>query len=121
MTEKLDPKCALCPTRICENNGAKMDEGPPSTEKLPGFCPMKIMPDVFIEAAVEYKKPEIGEFAGISVLRTPDPTPQGKALTRRRTYSICCKVQLQKIGYRPLRRIDKRGGPIDSNPGEFRV
>jgi uncharacterized metal-binding protein len=104
MTEKLDPKCALCPTRICENNGAKMDEGPPSTEKLPGFCPMKIMPDVFIEAAVEYKKPEIGEFARLASVQEfqcfEHPTQHHRAKLSRveELIQFAVKCNYKKLG-----------------------
>jgi hypothetical protein len=56
MAENRYPRCARCPTRICENWGGKMTDGAPFPEKLPAFCPMKLMPEVFVEAAAEYDK-----------------------------------------------------------------
>jgi len=66
MAKKQYPKCARCPTRICENMGGKISDGPPAYKKLPGFCPMKLMPEVFLKAATEYDKPAIGEFARLA-------------------------------------------------------
>lgn len=66
MAEKQFSKCARCPTKICENRGGRMSEGPPSLEKLPGFCPMKLMPEVFTEAATEYEKSTVREFARLA-------------------------------------------------------
>jgi uncharacterized metal-binding protein len=66
MVQKQYPKCARCPTRICENWGAKADDGPPDLKKLPGFCPMKLMPEIFSEAATEYDKPAVREFARLA-------------------------------------------------------
>ena len=66
MKETQDPKCARCFTRVCENRDGKMVDGPPSMEKLPEFCPMRIMPDVFPQAVLEYKKPEVREFARLA-------------------------------------------------------
>jgi len=43
-----------------------MSDGPPALKKLPGFCPMKLMPDVFVEAASEYEKPAVKEFARLA-------------------------------------------------------
>ena len=62
MTEKDYPQCARCSTRICENRGVKMSDGPPSMKKLPGFCPMKLMPEVFPQAAAEYNNSAVREF-----------------------------------------------------------
>jgi hypothetical protein len=47
MAEKQSPMCARCSTRICENRGGRTSDDPPSFEKLPGFCPMKVMPEAF--------------------------------------------------------------------------
>ncbi len=66
MAEKRYPQCARCPTRACENRGRKLSEGPPSLKKLPGFCPMMLMPDVFAQAAAEYDKPAVREFARLA-------------------------------------------------------
>jgi uncharacterized metal-binding protein len=66
MAEKQYPQCARCPTKICENMGGKMSDGPPSHKKLPGFCPMKLMPEVFTAAAKEFEKPAIKEFARLA-------------------------------------------------------
>ena len=66
MVENRYPQCARCTTRICENWGGKMTNGAPSLEKLPGFCPMKLMPEVFSEAAAEYDKSAVREFARLA-------------------------------------------------------
>jgi uncharacterized metal-binding protein len=66
MAEKQYPQCARCRTRICENLGGKIYEGPPSNKGLPDFCPMKLMPEVFSAAAEEFEKPAIREFARLA-------------------------------------------------------
>ncbi len=65
MAENNYPKCARCSSRICENRGGKVNEAP-KLEKLPSFCPMKLMPEVFAEAAVEYEKSAVKEFARLA-------------------------------------------------------
>ncbi len=65
MAEKHYPRCARCPTRVCENRGAGPGE-PPSLEKAPAFCPMKLMPDVYGEAMAEYDSPGVKEFARLA-------------------------------------------------------
>jgi uncharacterized metal-binding protein len=69
MAEKQFPMCARCPTRICENRGGKTNDDPPSFEKLPGFCPMKVMPEVFSRATEEYEKSTVREFARLASLQ----------------------------------------------------
>ncbi len=66
MSEKEAPKCARCTVRVCENRGGKMSDGIPALEKLPGFCPMKLLPEVISEAAAEYDKPSVREFARLA-------------------------------------------------------
>jgi uncharacterized metal-binding protein len=66
MTDNKNPNCVHCPTKICENQGGKESDGAPSLDKLPGFCPMKLMPEVFSEAAAEYNKSAIREFARLA-------------------------------------------------------
>jgi uncharacterized metal-binding protein len=61
-----NPQCARCQTKVCENRGGKMADGPPLLEKLPGFCPMKLMPEVFSQAAAEYDKSAVKEFARLA-------------------------------------------------------
>jgi len=63
------PMCAHCPTRVCENMGAKAGDPPISLEKAPAFCPMKLMPEVYDEAMAEYNKPEINEFARLASIQ----------------------------------------------------
>ena len=65
MGDKRYPACARCPTKTCENRGGKAGE-PPSLEKAPAFCPMKLMPDVYGAAMAEYDKPEVKEFARLA-------------------------------------------------------
>jgi len=66
MSEKRYSKCARCPTKVCENRGAKASSSPPSLEKAPAFCPMKLMPEVYAAALAEYDKPPVKEFARLA-------------------------------------------------------
>jgi uncharacterized metal-binding protein len=66
MTKNLYPRCAQCPTRVCENRGEKADSPAPSLDKAPAFCPMKLMPDVYAEAMAEYDKAKVKEFARLA-------------------------------------------------------
>ena len=69
MAKNRYPRCARCPTRVCEGWGRKASEGPPSLEKAPAFCPMKLLPGVIAEAMSEYNKPEVREFARLASLQ----------------------------------------------------
>jgi uncharacterized metal-binding protein len=60
------PKCVACPTRVCENRGGKLNDGPPSLEKAPAFCPMKLMPEACTMAMAEYDQPPVKEFARLA-------------------------------------------------------
>jgi uncharacterized metal-binding protein len=60
------PRCAYCSTKVCENRGEKADSGPPSMDKAPAFCPMKLMPEVYAEAMAEYDKSKVREFARLA-------------------------------------------------------
>jgi len=66
MTKNSYPRCAHCPTRVCENRGGKASDSPPSLEKAPAFCPMKLMPEVYATAMKEYDKPRVKEFARLA-------------------------------------------------------
>jgi len=66
MAKNTYPRCARCPTMVCENRGGKAEDGPPSLEKAPAFCPMKLMPDMYAAAMSEYDKPEVKEFARLA-------------------------------------------------------
>jgi uncharacterized metal-binding protein len=66
MFENQSPKCARCPARICENHRGKTGEAPPSLEKYPAFCPIKLMPGIFPQAAAEYDKATVREFARLA-------------------------------------------------------
>lgn len=63
MSKDIYPRCAACPSRICENRGGRANEAPPSLEKVPAFCPMKLMPEVYALAMKEYEKRRVKEFA----------------------------------------------------------
>ena len=69
MAKNRDPRCADCPTRVCENRGNKASDGPPTLEKAPAFCAMKLMPEVYAAALAEYDKPEVKEFARLASLQ----------------------------------------------------
>jgi uncharacterized metal-binding protein len=66
MTKNDYPQCARCPTRVCENQGAGAGDGPPSLDKAPQFCPMKLVSEVYEAAMAEYDKPEVREFARLA-------------------------------------------------------
>ena len=66
MAKNQYPRCARCPAKACENRGGKSSDGPPSLEKAPAFCPMKLMPEAYTAALSEYDKPEVREFARLA-------------------------------------------------------
>ena len=68
MAKEKYPRCARCPTRACENRGAKASDVP-DLEKAPNFCPMKLMPETLQEAAEEYKRSEVGDFARLASIQ----------------------------------------------------
>jgi uncharacterized metal-binding protein len=43
-----------------------MEDGIPPLEKVPDFCPMKLMPEAFAQASEEYEKSEVKEFARLA-------------------------------------------------------
>jgi uncharacterized metal-binding protein len=57
------PMCARCPTRACENRGAMTGDEHNILEKVPTFCPMKLMAQVYPEVTKEYNTLTVGEFA----------------------------------------------------------
>ena len=65
-TKKRYPSCARCPVEVCGNWGKKLSDGPPSLEKTPAFCPMRLVPEVIGEAVLEYDKPDVKEFARLA-------------------------------------------------------
>ena len=69
MAKQQYPRCTRCPTRVCENWGGKASDGPPSLEKAPAFCPMKLMAGVYAEAMAEYDRPEVKEFARLASIQ----------------------------------------------------
>ena len=66
MAKNTYPRCARCPTRVCENRGGKAAGGPPTLEKAPAFCPMKLVPEAYPAAMSEYDKPAVKEFARLA-------------------------------------------------------
>ena len=69
MPENQYPRCARCAVRSCENRGASMEAGRPFLKNLPAFCPMSLMPEIFIRAHEEYQKPEVRDFARLASLQ----------------------------------------------------
>ncbi|OGO00305.1 MAG: hypothetical protein A2Y90_03860 [Chloroflexi bacterium RBG_13_52_12] len=63
MAKNTYPRCASCPTKACENRGSKTGDAPPSLDKAPAFCPMKLMPEAYAAAMTEYDIPAVKEFA----------------------------------------------------------
>jgi uncharacterized metal-binding protein len=72
-------------------------------KKLPGFCPMKLMPEVFAEAATEYDKPEVREFArlaSVQEFQCYERLPDGLRAKLSRVEEL---IQFaRKCGYRKL-------------------
>lgn len=66
MAKNTYPGCAHCPTRVCENRGEKADSRQPSLDKVPAFCPMKLMPEAYSAAMNEYDKSAVKEFARLA-------------------------------------------------------
>jgi uncharacterized metal-binding protein len=103
MAEKRYPGCARCPTKVCENRGGRADEGPPSLDKTPAYCPMKLMPDVYADATAEYNKPSVREFArlaSVQEFQCYEPVPDG---LRTRLPRIEELIQFaRKCGYKRL-------------------
>ena len=103
MAEEQYPRCAVCPVKVCENRGAGVGDAPPSLDKAPPFCPMKLMPDVFTEAMSEYDTPEVSEFArkaSIQEAECYERTPDG---LRTRLPRIEELIQFaRKCGYKKL-------------------
>ena len=97
------PRCARCTTHVCESWGRKVSEGPPSIEKAPAFCPMKLMPEVIAEALTEYDKPEVSEFARLASLQEfecYEKLPEGRRTKIPRVEEL---IQFaRKCGYKRL-------------------
>ncbi|MBN2317505.1 MAG: DUF1847 domain-containing protein [Acidobacteria bacterium] len=80
-----------------------MTDGPPSMKKLPGFCPMKLMPDVFTDAAAEYDKPEVREFARLASVQEFQCFEKPSSQHRARLSRIEELMQFAlKCGYKKL-------------------
>jgi uncharacterized metal-binding protein len=103
MANETYPRCALCPVKLCENHGAAADGEPPSLEKVPPFCPMKLMPEVYPAAMNEYDKPAVADFAqkaSIQEAECYEKTPDGP---RTRLPRIEELIQFaRKCGYKTL-------------------
>ena len=102
MVKKGYPRCALCPTRACENKGSKAGAAP-ALDKTPAFCPMKLMPEVYADALEEYGKPAVKEFArraSVQEFQCYERLPDG---LRTRLPRIEETVQFaRKCGYKKL-------------------
>ena len=103
MGEAQSPKCARCTPRVCENRGGKGSAEPPSLDKLPGFCPMKLTPDVFSQAEAEYREPKVREFArlaSVQEFQCFERLPEGIRAKLPRVEEL---IQFsKKCGYRKL-------------------
>ncbi len=103
MAEKKYPQCARCVSRICEKGGAKTSEGMSPARQYPGFCPMRLLPEVFDRAAVEYDRPAVKEFARLASVQESqcyERLPDGIRAKLPRIEEL---VQFaRKCGYRKL-------------------
>jgi uncharacterized metal-binding protein len=103
MVKNKYPRCAACPTRVCENRGGKTGEGPPSLASAPAFCPMKLMPGVYPAAMKEYDSPPVKEFArlaSVQEFQCYERLPDGRRAKLPRIEEL---IQFaRKCGYRRL-------------------
>jgi uncharacterized metal-binding protein len=103
MAKNTYPRCATCPTRVCENRGGKASAGPPSLEKVPAFCPMKLMPEAYAAAMTEYDKPRVKEFArqaSVQEFQCYERLPEGRRTKLPRIEEL---IQFaRKCGYQRL-------------------
>ena len=101
MTKKISPTCAKCPTVVCSPSIKANEELP--LDKAPGFCPMKLMPEVIEKAILEYDKPEIKEFArqaSLQEFECYEQLPDGRRTKNPRIREL---IQIdQKCGYKKL-------------------
>ena len=102
-TKERYPRCARCPVEICGNWGKKLSDGPPSLEKTPAFCPMRLVPEVIDEAVLEYDKPDVKEFARLASVQEfecYEHLPEG---LRTKTPRVEELIQFaRKCGYKRL-------------------
>lgn len=101
MAKRLSPICAKCPSVACKPDiGA--DEKL-SLAKAPGFCPMKLMPEVIEKSLSEYEKPELKEFArqaSIQESECYEQLPDGRRTKNPRILEL---IQFaRKCGYKKL-------------------
>ena len=101
MAKVKHPVCAKCPIVACSPS-IKADELP-SFDRAPGFCPMKLMPEVIEKAISEYDKPEVKEFARLASLQESEcyeNLPDGRRTKNPRIVEL---IQFaQKCGYKKL-------------------
>ena len=72
MEQQAYPRCGLCAVKACEN--------PAMMDRLPPFCPMKLMPEDFIASKEEYACPGVDDFArqaSIQEFECYEQTPDG--------------------------------------------
>ncbi len=72
MEKQLYPRCGLCAVKACEN--------PELKDKIPPFCPMKLMPEEFTASKEEYACPGVDDFArkaSIQEFECYENTPDG--------------------------------------------
>jgi uncharacterized metal-binding protein len=101
MTTKKSSTCAKCPVRACSPSIGANEE--PSFDKAPGFCPMKLMPEVIEKSLLEYDKPEVKEFARLASLQEFECYEQMPDGRRTKNPRILELIQFaQKCGYRKL-------------------
>lgn len=65
MAKELFPMCARCAKQICLPQ-IDVKEKPPTVDKAPVFCPMRLMPGVVDKSIAEYDKPAVREFARLA-------------------------------------------------------
>jgi uncharacterized metal-binding protein len=101
MAAKPGLNCARCAKRDCHPS-IKADKSPPM-DKLPAFCPMKLVPEVIEKAVSEYDNPEVKEFArqaSIQEFECYERLPDGLRTKNPRILEL---IQFaRKCGYKKL-------------------
>lgn len=108
MEKDLYPMCAKCGKRIC-NPFNKIGTEPPPIEEAPSFCPMRLKPEIFEKAMVEYGRNDIRELARLASLQEAEcyewvPTGVGDKLgIRTKIPRVEETIQFaQKMGFHKL-------------------
>ncbi len=101
MTDEVRTMCARCSKRTCMPF-IRAEEIPVKAD-APGFCPMKLMPDVLEAVKDEYQKPDVSEFARLASVQEFECYERVEGGFRTRNPRILELIQFsKKNNYRKL-------------------